>query len=159
MVTSAAPLHIRHLADIPEALPELAQWFRAEWAPFYGPDGPGDAEADLHASMNRDALPICLVATDSTGSPVGTISLKADSISHRHLAPWGAAFVVVSDHRNQGVGTALLAALENKARELGFRKLHISTDGARAIVERRGWHAIGTAESLRGPITVYETDL
>ena len=49
---------IRHLLEVPEALPVLARWFVEEWGPYYGPEGPGDAEADLRAASHRDQLPI-----------------------------------------------------------------------------------------------------
>ncbi len=51
-----------HLVDALEALPCIARWFVAEWAPWYGPDGPGDAESDLKACRSRSEVPLCLVA-------------------------------------------------------------------------------------------------
>ena len=67
----------------------LERWLLEEWEPYYGPDGPGDAEADLRAARVRDALPICLVAVDSDDRPLGTIALREASVdSHRHLSPW-----------------------------------------------------------------------
>jgi GNAT superfamily N-acetyltransferase len=118
----------------------------------------GDAEADLRASMNRDELPNCLIAIEQSGEPLGTISLKAESISHPHLSPWGAAFVVLPASRRRGVGASLVAFLEEEAR-LGFGRLYMSTDGATSIVERRGWQAFDTTESLRGTIGVYAIEL
>ena len=152
-------IQISCLADLPETLPSLVEWFVAEWEPYYGADGPGDAEADLRGSMNRDDLPICLLAIDETGAVAGTISLKAESISHRELTPWGAAFLVAPKHREKGIGTALVAALEAEARRLGFKQLYMSTDAATGIVDRRGWRAFDTTESLRGTITVHVVDL
>lgn len=149
---------IAYLADQASLLPELTRWFEAEWVPYYGPGGPGDAAADLRESMNRDVLPICLVAIDQ-GRALGTISLKDTSISHPELGPWGAALLVSPKRRGEGVGTTLVKALENEARRLGFERLYMSTDAANGILEARGWRAIDTADSLRGPITVYELDL
>jgi GNAT superfamily N-acetyltransferase len=133
----------------------LVRWFEAEWEPYYGEDGPGDAGADLRASMNQDTLPLCLVALDGD-EPLGTISLKTESISHPELSPWGAAFLVAPHLRGRGIGTQLVAALEHEARRLGHRRLYMSTDAANGIVEVRGWQAIDTADSLRGKVTVYE---
>ena len=152
-------LEMRRLAEVTELLPTLVAWFEREWEPYYGVDGPGDAELDLRASMNRDNLPICLIAFAESGEPLGTISLKAESISHPQLSPWGAAFVVSPSWRRRGVGGALVAFLEEEARRLGFGKLYMSTDGATSIVERRGWQAFDTMESLRGTLGVYSIDL
>ncbi len=152
-------IQIQYLVDMPETLPALVDWFVAEWEPYYGTDGPGDAKADLRESMNRDKLPICLLAIDGSGAVAGTISLKAESISHHELTPWGAAFLFGPRRRRQGIGTALGAALEDEARKLGFKRLYMSTDAASAIVDGRDWRALDTTESLRGTITVYAVDL
>ncbi len=159
MGPTARQLEVKYLASVPEALPMLVEWFIEEWEPYYGAAGPGDAEADLRASMNRNVLPICLLAMDASAGVVGTISLKTESISHRDLTPWGAAFRVAPAWRRQGVGTALVRFLEEEARRLGFPKLYMSTDGATAIVEQRGWSAFDTAESLRGTVDEYAIDL
>ena len=108
---------IRHLLEVPEALPVLTRWFVEEWGPYYGPEGPGDAEADLRAANQRDQLPICLVALDAAGGVTGTVALRAESIaSHRHLTPWLAALLVAPEHRRRGIGTALIAAIEGRDR-------------------------------------------
>ncbi|MCG8557895.1 MAG: GNAT family N-acetyltransferase [Proteobacteria bacterium] len=158
-MTREADIRIRYLADTQDALATLVDWFVDEWRPYYGSDGPGNAEADLRESMNRDALPICLVAATDAGDIAGCISLKSESISHPELTPWGAAFLVAPTYRRQGIGTMLVAALEKEARRLGFSQLYMSTDAATRIVERRGWRAFDTTESLRGTITVYSVYL
>ena len=147
------------LADVPALIPLLTEWFQTEWAPYYGAGGPGDARADLLCSCNRRQLPLCLVAFSGQGEPVGTVSLKDESISHSHLSPWVAELLVAPQHRGKGVGTALMAAVENKARELGFAELYVSTDQAAGIVESRGWRAFDRTDSLRGPVTVYSLAL
>ena len=55
-------LEIKLLADHPEAFPILKELFEAEWEPYYGDNGPGDAGVDLQKSANRSELPIALVA-------------------------------------------------------------------------------------------------
>ena len=72
-------VQIELLADHPEAIPILQDWFEREWAPYYGPEGPGVAINDLRDSCNRDDLPISLVAI-LDGEFVGTAALKAESI-------------------------------------------------------------------------------
>jgi GNAT superfamily N-acetyltransferase len=151
---------IRHLLDEPQAVPVLARWFVQEWEPYYGPDGPGDAETDLRAAYNRDQLPICLVALDAARDVVGTIALRAESLpSHRHLTPWLAGLLVAPSQRRQGIGTALIAVLEAEARRLGYSRLYTATDTARGQMKKRGWRAMGEAPTLRGPATVYVLDL
>jgi len=154
-----APVNIRDLKEVPEAVPELAAWFEAEWAPHYGPDGPGDAAEDLAECLEVDGLPRCLVALDPDGAVAGTIALKAASISHHQLTPWGGAFLVARKCRGRGVGTALVAALEELARTLKFARVYMSTDTALGLLQRRGWCAFDTAPSLRGTVHVCVVDL
>ena len=159
MTTGDTDIRIGYLADEPAMLPQLVELFVREWGSHYGPDGPGDADADLRESVDPRSLPVCLVATDHAGSVVGTISLKSESISHHELSPWGAAMLVIPERRKAGIGTMLVAALEAEARRRGFTRLYMSTDAANSIVERRGWTAFDTAESSRGTISVYAVDL
>jgi len=154
--SSTAPT-IRYLADVPDLLPSLVAWFESEWEVYYGPRGPGAAEAHLREAMNRDVLPLGLVAVSDDGAPLGTISLRESSRFHEEWGPWGSAFLVDPTRRGQGVGTALVAALEQEARRLGFPWLYMATDSG--IVERRGWRAVDSAKSLRRKITVYKIDL
>ncbi|OQX29714.1 MAG: hypothetical protein B0D92_02260 [Spirochaeta sp. LUC14_002_19_P3] len=152
-------LQIHYLADKPHLLPQLTDLFIAEWEPYYGNNGPGNAENDLRGSMNREQLPVCFIALGNE-TLLGTISLKEKSISHNpELTPWCAALLVVPEMRRRGIGSALVSALEREARRRDYRELYMSTDTANSIAEARGWKAIGSAESMRGIVTVYKLSL
>jgi len=100
-------MRIVHLLEVPEVVPTLVRWFIEEWGPWYGPDGPGDAHADLAACGSRDALPICLVAFGMDGELLGTAALKCESVSSEIGAgPWLAVVLVGANHQGKGVGTA-----------------------------------------------------
>ncbi len=158
-MTTQLSISMVHLCDHPELLSGLDAWFVHEWAPWYGPDGDGDAKADLAAFRTRDALPICLVALDARQNVVGTAALKADSVgSELGVGPWLAAVLVADDHREQGIGTALVGAIEREAERLGFDTIYTSTDTAGRIMERRGWTPIAETQSLTGPLVVYRWD-
>ena len=149
-------MEIRHLIDAPAARPTLVQWFEAEWAPYYGPDGPGDAEADLAACGQRDALPIALVALGDGERPLGTAALRASSVgSDVAPGPWLTGLLVDPGDRDAGIASALVAAIEGEAWRLGFPSLYCSTDRADRILARRGWSEVGTSASLRGTVVVY----
>ena len=152
---------IAHLLDAPGAAKTLVRWFEAAWGPWYGPDGPGDAAADLAACQDRDATPLCLVALGADDTVLGTASLRDESAgSDIAEGPWLAAWLVGESHRRRGVGTALAAAIEAEARRLSFPALYVSIDETtEAMLKRRGWRPIGRTQSLRGPITVYRLDL
>ena len=149
-------LDLVHLADAPEWAPALERWYIAEWMPWYGPDGAGDAKADLAACVSREALPICLLALNEDGALIGAAALKAESVgSELGVGPWLAAVLVDAAHRGRGVGRALVEAIEREAARLGFTAIYTSTDTAGRILERRGWRDVGEAQSLRGGVRIY----
>ncbi|MCR9135844.1 MAG: GNAT family N-acetyltransferase [Alphaproteobacteria bacterium] len=160
MQAAKSDIRIVPLADVTDTIAELADLLVAEWEPYYGPRGPGNAVDDLRARCNRNELPIALVALDIDNKPLGTAALKQDSVGSKPgQAPWLAALVVNPLHRGNGIGTLLVAAIETEAIRLGFTTLYISTNAADRIVQKRGWLPLDTVTSLRGPITVYRCDL
>jgi N-acetylglutamate synthase-like GNAT family acetyltransferase len=91
---------------------------------------------------------------------LGIGALKPKSIgSKRSDGPWMSAQLVDKNHRYQGVGTALIKALEKEARQLGFKFVYCSTNTAENILQRRGWQTDGIAETLRGSVPVYRLNL
>ncbi len=153
-------LRFVHLADVPETIPTLTRWFIAEWGPYYGPNGPGDAERDLGSYANRDRIPVGLVAF-AADTLVATAALKPASLpTHTHLTPWLGALLVAPAHRGQGIATALIAAAEDEARRLGFHHLYSDTDSASNILQRRGWQPLESGiPTLRNPATLFRLDL
>jgi GNAT superfamily N-acetyltransferase len=132
-------LRIEHLADYPEAIPILKEWFESEWGSYYGPTGPGDAQRDLLADAHRGALPLGIVALDEH-ELCGVAALRAESIvTHAHLRPWAAAGLVKPCLRRRGIGTALIRALEETARSLGYSHIYCATSTAHHLLQRRGW--------------------
>lgn len=139
-------LTIGLLADYPQAIPLLETWFEREWAPYYGPDGPGNAGNDLRASCGRTELPSAFVAIID-GEVCGTAALKTESVTtYPHLSPWLAALLVLPTFRRRGVAERLIAAVEEKARELGFGHIYVGTgEGSgtpESALHKRGWQFI-----------------
>ena len=159
-MTERNNIRIVHLMDAPGAAAVLACWFVDEWTPWYGPDGLGDAVADLAACCGRDTIPICLVALDGSGKALGTAALRTSSAGDElGVGPWLAALLVAKEQRGRGVGARLIEAIEQEARRLGYAAVYTSTDTAEGLLHRRGWRAIGGTETLKGAATVYCRDL
>jgi len=143
------------LTRAPPTIPVLARWFVEEWASYYGPDGPGDAESDLRACRDDGVLPYSVVALDAERRVLGTASLKAESIgSDRFPGPWLAALLVSPRHRRHGVGSQLVAAIETAAWRFGHAELYVSTDRENLFARSRGWTRVGVTQSRRGRIVV-----
>lgn len=151
---------IKYLADARELVVPLAPLFIDEWEPYYGRQGPGDAESDLNDCCNCDEIPLALVAVDDEGEILGTAALKARSIdTHRHLSPWLAAMFVVERHRGRGVNAALVAAIEENAVRLGYERIYVGARGVTSAMRENGWSLLEEAESSRGPIEIYVKEL
>ncbi len=152
-------LRLGFLADHPEAVPTLAEWFEAEWGAHYGPTGPGDARRDLLARANRDALPVALVAWWE-GELGGTAALEAESVpTPSRLGPWIAAGLVRPALRGRGVGTELVRSLEELARGMGHARVYCGTSAAGGILARRGWRLRERVRHGGGVVPVYRKTL
>jgi GNAT superfamily N-acetyltransferase len=153
-------LNILPLTETKGHIPTLVRWFEAEWAPWYGPGGDGDARHDLDSAARHSGMPFAVIALDDSGKPLGTASLRADSVgADQAPGPWLAAILVDPAHRGQGVGTALVAAIEDATARFGYPEIYTSTDTAAGIMARRGWQPMGTAQSLRGDVAIFRKSL
>lgn len=159
-MSSRPTFAIDHLREHEPAIEVLVAWFVEEWELWYGPHGDGDAETDLRACMQRDGLPVCLVALGDGCEVLGTAALREDSVgSEMAPGPWLAGLLVAPDARGQGIATALVERLEQEACRMGIDAIYVSTDSASGIMQRRGWQAIGRSQSLRGTVSVFRRDL
>ena len=133
-------LTISPLAQHRELAPLVAQWFIEEWPEWYGEGGCGNAAQDAAAfAASESSLPVGLIAFEEN-APVGVCALKAESLpTHRHLTPWAAAGLVLPSHRDRGVGSRMLEALERHAHYLGYERIYCGTATAVALLRRTGW--------------------
>lgn len=138
-------MRIALLADHERYVGELAARFAAEWAPYYGATGPGDARMDLVARCNRDRLPVGLVAIDDD-RVVGTVALDRDASTG--LAPSIVGLLVMPESRQQGIASALIESAERLATQLGYDQVFISTSTLQDPLRRRGWQETGDVEFL-----------
>jgi GNAT superfamily N-acetyltransferase len=135
-----APVTIATLAEHPQLVPEVVEIAWWEW-------GASLAERE-HArwlvEMERDSLlhlptSAGFVALDGDRA-VGTVQLHEFEIdAMRDRSPWVCGMVVRPGYRGAGVGSRLLAALEQFAAAHGVPRLWVFTEHAAAFYERCGW--------------------
>jgi N-acetylglutamate synthase-like GNAT family acetyltransferase len=132
-------MNIAYLSDHKEAIPLLAQWFYKEWAYLNPGKTLADVEQLIGERTNTDKIPIALVAFDNH-ELLGTVCLKVHDMDTRlDLSPWLAGLYVAAPRRRQGIGASLVAAIENKAIELGIKQLYLHTPGAESFYAKLGW--------------------
>ena len=72
------------LSKCKSAIPVIAQWFCCQWPDWYGPEGPGNAIADLEEWADGDALPLARLALSSDGEPLGIAALKNEGLGEEY---------------------------------------------------------------------------
>jgi GNAT superfamily N-acetyltransferase len=128
-------MEIAYLADHPDCIPQLAAWLLEQWRPWTPEHTLETRMAKLRSHLNRDELPVALVAF-SGSQPMGTAALRVHDLEGREdLTPWLGGVYVAPEFRRQGVGAALVEAVERKAEELGFEEIHLFT------LDREDWYA------------------
>lgn len=107
---------------------------------------------DMRRLLTGDGDDVALVARLG-GSVVGSILLVRHELEAAHrLTPWLAGLVVAPDHRGQGIGTALVKAIEAHAALLGIDVLYLYTWQARDFYAGLGWKKAETFEQHGTPM-------
>ncbi len=141
------------LADRPEVIPTLAQWFHDEWSGFDGRSVETVAQ-QLQSNLNRDSIPITFLAV-SGAELLGTISIEVSDLPPRDdLSPWLASLFVAPQARRAGVGSALVRHVLDFARTRGLAELYLWTPGSPEFYARRGWTVFDRMQYARQPITL-----
>src|SRR5437899_5705776 len=144
-------VRISYLIDHPEYILPLAQWLFDEWDVILGEKTPEARIKKLNAHMNRDQLPIAWVA-HSNGQLLGTAALRVHDLEGREdLTPWLGGVFVGSHFRPQGIGAALCATVEDKARSRGIQTLYLFTLDKQAWYSRLGWTVLSPCVCQRRP--------
>jgi GNAT superfamily N-acetyltransferase len=144
---------IDYLADHPGAILTLARWHHAQWKHLNPNDTVAQRIARFQAHLGKRQIPTTFVAlavaeTQSDGrvpaSVLGSASLIAHDMDTRpDLSPWLASVFVASQHRGQGIGTALVRRVIQEAETLGVENLYLfTTPDKRGFYTRLDWELI-----------------
>jgi GNAT superfamily N-acetyltransferase len=135
-------IKIALLADFPEVIPTLAQWFRRQWPNYYAARTLSDITQDFYAEANRRGLPVRFVAF-ADNNVAGTVILREQVIvDQAEFTPGLGGLFVVEAYRSRGIGTKLIKAGMELAREQGYESLYATTATASSILERLGWRLV-----------------
>jgi GNAT superfamily N-acetyltransferase len=149
-------MKIELLADNTEILPSLVDWYEREWSPYYGVDGPGNAQVDLASRCNRNTIPVGFVAKEND-QLLGTAALDLDPATN--LTPSVVGLLVADEFRGRGVASRLLKSATQLAEGLGYDHIYLSTTVLGDHLLRNGWRRIGNAQFLNdehGSIYVFD---
>jgi len=152
-------MKIDYLAEHPHFIPTLSKWFLREWRDFYGDKTWEDVAETFYERLNRNIIPLSLVAFDEQ-HPFGTISLLEESITtHQHLAPWLGALYVREEKRHHGIGRQLIEAGVGEAGRLGVERVFTGIRKAESYYLKLGWQVVERTNYHGEDITIMRLDL
>lgn len=147
---------IEYLADNKQAIPTLAQWFYDEWAYLHPDRTYADVEDLITERAQTGKIPVALVAYDGN-ELLGTVCLKVqDMDTHPELTPWLAGLYVSTPRRHEGIGIALISAIEEEAFAIGVSKLYLYTPESESFYAKRGWQVKKRTEYHGHAVTLME---
>jgi predicted N-acetyltransferase YhbS len=153
---------IQYLGDRQEIIPVLAAWIYDEWSYLYPEMTLQDVVNFLQERINKEKLPLTLVAFDA-GEPVGTVSLKTfDMETRRDLPHWLTSLFVVKPWRRRRIGSSLVKTAEKKATELDICKLFLFTTDVilpALFYSKLGWIVKEKTIYHSYPVLIMEKDL
>ena len=135
---------VEPLVNHKDAIPTLVKWYESEWKPYYGINGPGDAQTDL-ISRCKDTIPMGLIAIEN-GDVLGTAAIDKDVATN--LTPSIVGLLVAPEYRRRGIATSLISAAEKWASQLKYRKLYVSTTVLGNMLQNLGWTQIDEVEFI-----------
>jgi predicted N-acetyltransferase YhbS len=130
---------IDHLARHERYLPLIAEWQLAEFGYLNPADMLEGRMTRLRGALRTDGLPLAVVAVSEEGQLVGTASVLASTVTHRHLSPWQSSVFVPSTFKGNGITSALSLRAVKEAKRLGFEPLYLFTPHSEPLYARLGW--------------------
>jgi len=130
------------LREQPQHLPTVAGWIHQQW--WSGTGTPVQAiETWLSSHLNDEGFPITLLAC--AGEEIaGSVSLHETEAEDRPAyRPYLGCLFVKPGNRGQGIGVALVRAIEKHASLLGCRTLYLNAgDPMAAFYETLDWRIV-----------------
>jgi len=136
-------MRLEYLANQVEHLPELAQWYFAEWGSLHSDSSQSSIEESLNQYLNTSEIPLAIIAVE-TYTLAGAVQLKFREMSiYPEKEHWLGGVYVHPNFRKLGVAETLIERVVEIARGLGVKVLYLQTerlDGG--LYSRMGWRAI-----------------
>jgi predicted N-acetyltransferase YhbS len=132
-------MKIEYLTDHPANVPTVAAWEHAQFGYLNPATTLDDRTERLRRSLQKDALPMALIALSESGTLLGSAGILPSTITHTHLTPWLSSVYVPVESRGKGIASALSLRAITEAARLGFDRLHLFTPNNETLYARMGW--------------------
>jgi GNAT superfamily N-acetyltransferase len=149
-------MKIEYLADFPGFVPTIAAWQQAQFGYLTPTTTLEDRTDRLRRSLQKDALPMALIAVSEAGTLLGSAGILPTTITHQHLTPWLSSVYVPDEHRGKGIASALSLRAVVEAARLGFERLYLFTPHSESLYARIDWQTFERIEYNGTPLTLME---
>jgi len=131
------------LADQPDALATIAQWYFDAWGYRVAGSSVDRIKARLQQALNRDRAPLLVLALDDEAI-VGVAELKIREMDiYPELEYWLGGVYVPPPHRGKTIASRAVGRVVELAQSFGIETLHLQTeklDGG--LYGRLGWRPL-----------------
>lgn len=143
----------------PDLIPAAAALMVRTWPDHYGPDGHGDADADLQRRCRADGLPYGFLAVQAD-AVVGLAALDTASCGSRaDETPWLVGLCVDRSCQGQGIASRIVQAATAAAKVQGHATAFATTQNAVGLLVRSGWQDLRGYQDGSGAWRVLHTTL
>lgn len=120
-------MQFEYLADHPELVPQVIDWWHSTWADRMGSDFPA-LRQQLLAALSRDQLPLHILAMDGKKA-IGTAALKLQELAELYPERqfWLGSVYVDRAHRGEKTASALSMKIVELAQARGIPHLYLQT--------------------------------
>jgi N-acetylglutamate synthase-like GNAT family acetyltransferase len=134
---------IEYLKNKPEYIEEIAHHMFSEWGHLRKNINVNRFLNALNSRLNDDKIPFTLIAISKSKELIGFASIVENDMDiNRELKPWISGVYIKSEFRNKGMGQILVDKLEEKAKNLGLKKLYLFTFDKEKFYNKLGWNKI-----------------
>lgn len=136
-------MELKFLADIPEALPQIAKWYFDEWGVRMKDNSLEQITQRMQSMLNRDKIPLHLVATDGH-RVLGVAQLKFREMDiYPEKEHWLGGVYVHEAARGNGLASRLISKTLDLAKDFGEKNLYLQTERSDGgLYTHLGWTPI-----------------
>ena len=139
-------MEIKSLKEHPEFIPTLAKWQHDQWAYLNPGDSVEKRISWRESEIKSDDIPQTFVAV-SGSTLLGSAGLVPHDMETRmDLTPWLASVYVATEHRKQGIGSALVRHVVQEAGRRGYKTFYLFTPDQQALYAGLGWTSLERTE-------------
>ncbi|MDX1642194.1 MAG: GNAT family N-acetyltransferase [Balneolaceae bacterium] len=149
-----------YLADRPDAIPTLANWYFNQWGYLNDVSSVDKTVGILQQYLNRDKLPLIILAIENE-EVIGAVQLKFYEMDiYPEKEHWLGGVYVSANHRKRNIAGRLVRKALEIAKSHNIETLYLQTeklDGG--LYKPLGWKAIETLEYRGKKVLVMKIQL